>query len=305
MASHTPTQSLKQDWVVAGHGAIGLLAACRMKLAGYPVRLLLRSAKPLNIRFSTAEHDHELSFQTTPAHHISAILIPVKTYDVLNCITSLLPALAADAQIVLTHNGMGIAEQVLPLLTTRQGLWFVTTRHGAMKHAQNHIVHTGNGDSVLAPLNQAATIKKAEVVAAMHSAFSPLMLTDNIMPFLWQKLAVNAVINPLTALHDCKNGELQQQHFQLQIKAITHEVCQVATGCGYPLHETTTLQNIATVIQQTAANYSSMRQDIFYCRQTEIDAINGYICDQAARLNIPVPHNQQLLQQIQQRQSQY
>lgn len=305
MASHTPAQSLKQDWVVAGHGAIGLLAACRMKLAGYHVRLFLRADKPLNIRFSAAEHDHNISFQTTPSHRIRAILVPVKTYDVINCIRDLQPALTADAQLALSHNGMGIAEQVLPLLTAQQGLWFVSTSHGAMKQAQNHIVHTGVGNSVLAPLNQAALVKKAEVLAAMHSAFSPLMLTDDIMPFLWQKLAVNAAINPLTALHDCRNGELQQQHFQQQIKEITREVCLVATACGYPLEETATLHNIAAVIHNTAANFSSMRQDIYYCRQTEIDAISGYICDQAARFNIPAPHNQQLLQQIHQRQNQY
>ena len=132
----------------------------------------------------------------------------------------------------------------------------------------------------------------------MDIALGPVRLTDNILPFLWHKLAINAVINPLTALYNCNNGELAKVQYQQQINQILDEVCQVAEATGYPLQYAQMLEKVQQVIQSTAANFSSMQQDIIHKRRTEIDAINGYIVTQAARYNIAVPFNTQLMQQV-------
>jgi 2-dehydropantoate 2-reductase len=43
-----------------------------------------------------------------------------------------------------------------------------------------------------------------------------------------------------------------------------------------------------------------MHQDLKFKRQTEIAFINGYITSKADELNIKVPHNQRLIEQIRQ-----
>jgi 2-dehydropantoate 2-reductase len=48
------------------------------------------------------------------------------------------------------------------------------------------------------------------------------------------------------------------------------------------------------VIEQTAANRSSMLQDVEARKRTEIDAINGAVVDTAARHDFDVPTNQLL-----------
>jgi 2-dehydropantoate 2-reductase len=45
-----------------------------------------------------------------------------------------------------------------------------------------------------------------------------------------------------------------------------------------------------------------MHQDLKFKRQTEIEFINGYVTYKAAGLNVKVPHNQRLVEQIRQRQ---
>ena len=48
------------------------------------------------------------------------------------------------------------------------------------------------------------------------------------------------------------------------------------------------------VIQKTSQNQSSMLQDVLSCRKTEIDYLNGYICQLGEVYGIPTPHNTRL-----------
>jgi 2-dehydropantoate 2-reductase len=298
MAYDTPAQPAL-SWCVVGNGAIGLLAASRLKLAGYTPSLWLRQPTKINVTFG----QHSLQFCPATSA-LNAVLVPVKSYAVQTAIDSLLPVLTADAQVVLSHNGMGTIEQILPLLAPHQGLWFLTTTHGALKQGSN-ITHSGLGQSVLAPLNNAAYPHREAVSQAMDAALGPLTITDDIQPFLWQKLAINAVINPLTALHNCRNGVLSHAHFAPTIAAILHEVCQLAGYAGITLDFDITLSRVQQVITSTAENFSSMQQDISHQRRTEIDAITGFIVHQAARYQLAVPQNTSLLLQVQQLEQHY
>jgi 2-dehydropantoate 2-reductase len=298
VAQNTPTPPAL-SWSIVGQGAIGLLAASRLRHSGTAVSLWLRQPHPVCIRVA----GHRLQFEPASAP-LNAVLVPVKSYAVVDAITSLLPALAPDAQLVLSHNGMGTIEHILPLLQPNQGLWFLTTTHAALKQTDT-VLHTGQGQSVLAALNSAALVRQAAVRQAMDAALGPIRLVDDIAPFLWQKLALNAVINPLTALHNCRNGTLAEPRFATEITAILQEVCQVAHACGIALNYSDVWARLQQVIAATAENFSSMQQDIQYQRRTEIDAINGFIVQQAAQAHIAVPHNKLLLQQILQRQHAY
>lgn len=291
MAQNTSAQPAL-SWTIVGRGAIGLLAASRLQLCGNAISLWLRAPDTVTVKFAA----HQLQFP--PARPpLSAVLVPVKSYAVIDAVRGLLPNLTPDAQLVLSHNGMGSIEQVLPLLKPRQGLWFLTTTHGALKHADS-VIHTGVGQSVLAPLNSAARAQQTAVLKTMDCALGPVSIVDDIVPFLWQKLAINALINPLTALHNCRNGALTAPQFQPQLAAILQEVCQVAQANGIALDFADAMRRLRQVISNTAQNYSSMQQDISLQRRTEIDAINGYIVRQAAQAGIAAPLNEHLLQQV-------
>ncbi len=197
----------------------------------------------------------------------------------------------------MAQHQLGTIEQVLPLLGPAQGLWFLTTTHAALRRADT-LTHTGQGQSVLSALNSAALPYQAAVQPVMDQALGPLRCVADIQPYLWQKLAINAVINPLTAIYNCPNGELAKTRWQPQIASIVQEVCQVAGRSGCALAFAPTLQSVQQVIARTAQNFSSMQQDIAHQRRTEIDAINGYVVRQAAHYGLAVPHNSQLQQQV-------
>ena len=122
----------------------------------------------------------------------------------------------------------------------------------------------------------------------------------NVM--LWKKLAVNCVINPLTAIHNVKNGEIVGlQHyghdFNFFMTKLLEEVSCVALQEVELLRSLTssrsekTVQSIQKelsveslqafvhkVIKDTADNISSMLQDVKSNRVTEVQYLNGYIC---------------------------
>lgn len=285
---------------VVGQGAVGLLAACQLSLHGIKVQLWLRQRADKRYYFSRSKGSDIVALPAATKPD-PIVLIPVKAYAVVSAVQSLLPYLSASAQLILSHNGMGVASHVLPLLKPAQGLWFLTTTHAALKTDAVSVSHTGVGNSVLAPLNNAARQHLAQaslVPELMDKALGPLSLVDDITPYLWQKLVINAVINPLTAVANCRNGELADSRYQCQIRQLVTEVVTVASAAGYPLGVNEQMQRVYDVIAKTAANYSSMQQDLAHQRRTEIDAITGYIVAQAMALNIDTPANTAMLQQI-------
>jgi 2-dehydropantoate 2-reductase len=52
------------------------------------------------------------------------------------------------------------------------------------------------------------------------------------------------------------------------------------------------------ICRATAANISSMRQDVLKGKKTEIDTINGAVVREAAGLGIPVPVNDSLVRRV-------
>ncbi|NMU82308.1 2-dehydropantoate 2-reductase, partial [Vibrio parahaemolyticus] len=87
------------------------------------------------------------------------------------------------------------------------------------------------------------------------------------------KLAINCAINPLTAILQCKNGELAKPEFKIQLESITQELVEVMSKEGIAIEFRSLFDTVMQVVNATAENYSSMRQDVFHQRRTEIDFI--------------------------------
>jgi len=284
--------------LVVGRGAIGLLAASRWALANQQVLLWLRKPANLNFRFSVGSRDYPMQLAAANHGPFEKVLIPVKAFDTVAVLQQLLPHLSNHAQIVLCHNGMGSIEPVKALLLPTQGLWFASTTQGAYKPSPLQIRHTGFGETILGACNDVAHHCTSSIASELNLALGPLKQASDITPFLWKKLAVNAVINPLTALWQVKNGELLNDEYQIQITQLLHEFVEVAAGCGQFFKVEELQQLITQVLHTTAQNFSSMQQDVANHRRTELSAITGFLLQQAAKLHITMPAQQALYQQL-------
>jgi len=121
---------------------------------------------------------------------------------------------------------------------------------------------------------------------AFRDAGIEVTVADDMRERLWEKLAVNAGINPVTALARVPNGALLGGESHSLAVGATRETARVAREQGIDLSDERALAALEDVVEKTAANESSMLQDVQAKRRTEIDAISGYVADRATD---PVP----------------
>jgi 2-dehydropantoate 2-reductase len=72
------------------------------------------------------------------------------------------------------------------------------------------------------------------------------------------------------------------------------ELSDLLLRCGQPAAAEDLHSDVQRVIQATAANYSSMYQDVAQGRRTEISYLLGHACATAERHHCVAPHLQQL-----------
>ena len=112
-------------------------------------------------------------------------------------------------------------------------------------------------------------------------------------------LLINIGINAITALSGIKNGQLLDQRATRELsRAAVEEAMAVARSQQVKIKEDA-VAIVFKVAEATAANRSSMGQDVDNKRQTEIAAINGFIVREAERLGLEVPVNRTLTALIQ------
>ncbi|CAN0129202.1 unnamed protein product [Ascophyllum nodosum] len=160
-------------------------------------------------------------------------------------------------------------------------------------------VHAGHGDTwVGKPPGSLLRDEDARAaVASLQLSGLPVELDEHIIRTQWEKLAVNASINGITAIINCKNGALlENPHGMSLVTNICTEVAQVMKASGIPPSPSTKLlSKVSRVLHQCAENFSSMQQDMSMGRPTEIDYINGFVVKQGVRFGVPTPTNRAII----------
>lgn len=295
------TAALQLRGAIVGQGAIGLLAACRLALAGRPLPLLLRQSNPaLAITFSRRQQDYPLLLTTDVSAPLDFLLLPVKAFAVEQALKQYQALLAPSAVIVLCHNGLGTLDAAKSLLKAEQQLWFASTTHGALKTGPHRLRHTGWGQTIVGPIaGPVGMTLSPQYAGLLDTALGPVQQTDDILPVLWRKLAINALINPLTALYQVRNGALADAAFQPVLLKLFDEFLLAAKDCGQRFEPAALWATVQQVIQATANNYSSMQQDVQHRRPTELAYINGYLLQQAQLHQLALPTHQRLVTALQ------
>jgi 2-dehydropantoate 2-reductase len=197
--------------------------------------------------------------------------------------------------------------------------------HGAYSTSPFSIVHAGFGTTTLGAIlspNSADISGRPDgeeqsqyLIERLLNA-SPLAATlvspARLLHAQLEKLAINAVINPLTVIFDCLNGELFDRSLILvlirmllaEISAVILSITRSANAGSLDpnlesrFSEPVLEKIVADVGAKTGRNISSMRQDIRAKRRTEIDYINGYIISRGAKVGIDCKHNRTLVKLV-------
>ncbi|WP_434679887.1 putative 2-dehydropantoate 2-reductase [Pseudomonas sp. R1-18] len=286
-------------WHVLGAGSLGTLWATRLVRAGLTVRLILRDERRLQAYnaaggcLTLVERDVAQPFAITAqtpdyAEPVGRLLVACKAYDAEQAVAALAPRLTVGAEVILLQNGLGSQDAVAARVPQARCI-FASSTEGAFREADWRVVFAGHGYTWL---GDPADPTPPSFLRALHACGIAHEWTPDILTRLWRKLALNCAINPLTVLHQCRNGGLTDHH--CEVATLCAELAELLTCCGQPAAALDLNNEVQRVIQATAANYSSMYQDVAHGRRTEISYLLGYACATAQRHQCPVPHLQQL-----------
>jgi 2-dehydropantoate 2-reductase len=290
--------------VIVGQGAIGLLWYHQLtKNANNHVSLLCSAritSEPTETLFTSIKNQVTrqplILASNTALGTADTILFCLKSYHITSALESIIKQVSASATIIFCHNGMGAIEHLAAL---NQPCYTLLTTHGSKIISPFHAQHTGLGHNDLGLISgKPSSVIQEQTVKALSTALPSLTLSDNIKAKQWLKLAINCVINPITALDDVNNGQLLNDNYATIITQLLKEIITVAAYEGISFNLNDLRAQVLTVARKTANNCSSMRSDILQQRPTEIDYINGYIVSLAKKNGLFVPTNERLLQKV-------
>jgi len=326
-------EKVAPTWHVVGAGNLGCLWASRLFKHNIPCRIHVRDEKQLSsypgihvwnkdtrifdrypVPCTTMEHVVEQR-ATGKSPLLERVLVCTKSFDVEHALASIAPALATNCVVVVLANGI-ISPRVEEMLPREAKLFAASTTEGAHPQDRFFITPAGHGETILGPYKEDMTSKSTsphvpsfteddadadadDGGAPPHTYLPPHMLmVENIRPLLWRKLLINCVINPLGALHKVRNGlipsALGVEDYKRVEREIVSEVIAIAQAHGVSLSLDDSLAVVAQTMDSTSHNRCSMLQDVTAEKRTEIDALNGFIANEGARLGIPTPCNKEL-----------
>lgn len=281
---------------VFGPGAMGCLFAARLMDSGAKVYLVDHRAE----RAAQLEKSG-ITLETPEKNFVQHPAVVTQAPTGLDLIIVLVKAHATgslrfppDTPVLTLQNGLGNVETLCSILGSAR-LLAGTTSEAATLLSEGHVRHVAEGKTLFGAWTSAPT---DSALSMLEAAGFDVGLTEAPGQMIWEKVAMNAGINPLTAILNVPNGRLLELSDSRQLmRDLVVEAAKVASTEGYRFDHSL-VEMAEDMCTRTAENVSSMLQDIRSGRQTEIDAISGEILRRAQLASLPTPRTRVIWQLV-------
>jgi 2-dehydropantoate 2-reductase len=209
-------------------------------------------------------------------------IVAVKQYQLGSVIREINRSNRHNKNLLFVQNGMGHLKLLSQL--NAKNILLGSVEHGANKENPSTVRHNGRGAINLALYRGSKEF--LDTVSSMFPSNFSATPQNDYFEMLVNKLIVNAVINPLTAILQVPNGELIKNPFYFtMLKNLFSEISSILNLKNPEEY----LQKISNVCKNTANNRSSMLKDLEGGRKTEVDAILGFLLEEAEILSKNAP----------------
>ena len=292
---------------------------------------LIDPSSSINEQSGSTAPAEQLSSASTSSEPIHQLIVSVKAPFVVRALSRVAHRLSRDSTILFFYDGMGLLEEVdknvFPDESTRPTYVNGLISHHLESPASNSfaVIHAGMGTialgisprhSMLESWSKAdgiswsspsaryliRTLTRTPVLAAV--GFSP----TEMIQLQIEKLAVKAVIFPLTVVFDCCNGELLHNMSVTRVKRLLlAEISLVARSLpelqGVPnvtlRFSPERLESlVVNVCIDTSANISPMLKLVKAAKLTDIEYLSGYIVRRGEGIGIKCLLNYMILHMV-------
>lgn len=236
------------------------------------------------------------------------VIVLVKSWASAEAVAPLRTYLTRETVVLTLQNGLGNASMLRNALLekgVRPHVWLGVTTQAAIRTSPGALLHTGDGITAIGRRHAAVNTSIQHLATTLSVDSWKTVAVDDIHRWVWRKLAVNCVINPLTALAGVPNAAISNDAELATVATqVAAEVVAVAHAQKVNIEMAEVTAAIEEVARSTGTNRSSMLVDLENDQRTEIDAINGAIVAEGKRFNIQTPVNELLVTLIRARERQ-
>ncbi|MCE4620067.1 MAG: ketopantoate reductase family protein [Desulfurococcales archaeon] len=273
---------------IIGCGAVGCLLAYYLhKATGEPVKAIVRRAEQAEalrregariegVPQGLVRVDPHLPGEMPPGSCSHAI-IATKAYDAPKAYQE--ASRVSRGWIIAAVNGF-------PRLPRDERLAWLVVEYGVARLGDNRFRFNGGRGLVLGA--EGSPTLPYGLARLLEMGGARVRLVGDVRPYRWGKAAVNAGLNPVTAILGVENGFVLASEYAWSIASrAALEVAGVARGIGVALPYDP-VEYLRSVAEATRGNTSSMLQDVLSCRRTEADEILGEVISTGRRVGASV-----------------
>jgi len=218
------------------------------------------------------------------------ILVTTKAHDSAKALTEIKSLLKNGTVILILQNGLGNKELAKGIVGDKIEVLRGLVAMGA-EFSEPGKITLWNGETIL---EQTETSKS--IAELFNESGLKTRVSNDFEGELWNKLVVNCVVNPLTAILRVRDNEIVVDALKGVRHGIIEECVKVGRAEGI-IFETDLKESIDKKILQYT-NFSSMCQDLLKGKRTEIDFLNGKIVELGRGHHISTHINETLVSLI-------
>lgn len=224
---------------------------------------------------------------------VDLIIVFTKAMHTKTVVEHALPMIGPNTQVMTLQNGLGNIEAITAFVP-RDRVIAGVTNFGTELVAPGIIRALGSGETGMMRVDGQITEQLQQICSAMNEAGLNVQIVPNVLAIIWNKVAFNAVYNPLAALTRLRALDIGgYEKFAEIVYAILDEIVRVAKADGVDIDREDIYATIKSVLDpaMSGEHLTSMLQDVLAKRETEIAFLNGAIVHKAKQYGIAVPYN--------------
>jgi len=294
---------------IIGCGAMGSVYAALLADAGNEVWAIdtwqdhvdAMTANGLRVEGASGDRTVRLNATTNAADagECELIIVATKASGVASAAQAAKSIAGPDSVILTIQNGMGAADRIAQSIDTGQVMIGVVGGFGASMKGPGHAHHNGMQLVRIGEMNGGVSPRLEKVVNAWSGAGFTAKGYPDIHQMIWEKFICNVTYSGPCALMNLTIGGIQANPAAWSISlACAREADAVARKQGVALG----FDDVDSYVRDFGAAMPgarpSMLLDHMASRPSEIDAINGAVSVEAAKVGMSAPINETVSQLI-------